>query len=113
VPIETEWTTLVTFLGGESVAGGKLKEAGTIHWLSPNTNATNEIGFTALSGGYRHFSGAYNNIGFWGAWWSSVEYSATYSWYRRLDNVTGITYTAYSTWGVGSGSGFSIRCLKD
>src|SRR4029078_12512714 len=45
VPSDAEWTTLTTYLGGESVAGGKLKENGTVHWESPNTGATNESGF--------------------------------------------------------------------
>ena len=53
VPSYTEWTTLITYLGGSSVAGGKLKETGTVHWASPNTGATNESGFTGLPGGYR------------------------------------------------------------
>jgi len=52
VPTDAEWTTLTIFLGGDMVSG-KLKEAGTTHWASPNTAATNETGFTALPGGYR------------------------------------------------------------
>jgi uncharacterized protein (TIGR02145 family) len=51
IPTDAEWTTLTTFLGGESVAGGKMKEAGFAHWYSPNTGATNESGFTGLPGG--------------------------------------------------------------
>ncbi|MBI5010148.1 MAG: fibrobacter succinogenes major paralogous domain-containing protein, partial [Bacteroidia bacterium] len=51
VPSDDEWTLLTTFRGGYSVAGGKLKETGTLHWTSPNTGATNETGFTALPGG--------------------------------------------------------------
>src|SRR5690554_1847166 len=48
LPSDAEWTELTDYLGGESVAGGKLKETGTTHWASPNTGATNETGFTAL-----------------------------------------------------------------
>ena len=48
VPTDAEWTTLTTYLGGESIAGGKLKETGTSHWLSPNTVATNETGLHTL-----------------------------------------------------------------
>lgn len=51
VPSDAEWQTLVDYLGGDAVAGGKMKEAGTTHWASPNTGATNESGFTALPGG--------------------------------------------------------------
>ncbi|MFN6072835.1 MAG: fibrobacter succinogenes major paralogous domain-containing protein, partial [Bacteroidota bacterium] len=51
VPTDAEWTTLTTELGGESVAGGKMKSIGTAYWNSPNTGATNESGFSALPGG--------------------------------------------------------------
>ena len=109
IPTDNEWTTLTTFLGGESVAGGKLKEAGTTHWTTPNTAATNETGFTALPAGYRLYNGQYLDIGNTGVWWSPTEFSTTYSWDWNL---------YYSSASVGSGnydkqSGFSVRCLKD
>ncbi len=55
VPTDTEWATLTTYLGGVSVAGGKMKESGLAHWNSPNTGATNESGFAGLPGGFRNY----------------------------------------------------------
>jgi len=74
VPTDAEWTTLTTYLGGESVAGGKLKELGTTHWTTPNTGATNETGFAALPGGYIYYDGTFDFIGNIGGWWSATEY---------------------------------------
>jgi len=54
VPSDGEWTVLTDYLGGSSVAGGKMKEEGLDHWNSPNTGATNESGFTGLPAGYRY-----------------------------------------------------------
>lgn len=73
LPSDAEWTQLTDYLGGEGVAGGKLKEAGTAHWQSPNTGATNETGFTALPGGYRYDDGSFDGIGDGGFWWSATE----------------------------------------
>jgi len=109
VPTDDEWTTFTTFLGGESVAGGKMKETGTAHWQSPNTGATNESGFTALPGGGRYFDGTFSSIGSIGCWWSSTELLTTSARGRYL-------YFNYSLVYRGSGSkqdGFSVRCIKD
>ncbi len=73
VATNPEWATLVnTYLGGGSVAGGKLKETGTAHWKSPNTGASNETGFTALPGGNRTY-GASRGIGYGGFWWTATQ----------------------------------------
>jgi len=110
VPTDAEWTTLTTYLGGESVAGGKLKETGTTQWTSPNTAATNESGFSALPGGYRKSTnGTFNSIGNFGFWWSASELMTTGASYRRMD---------YSGGSVGKGAssrtaGYSVRCLRD
>ena len=50
-----------------------MKEVGTIHWLSPNTGAMNESGFTALPGGIRTVSGYFQGMGSAGRWWKSTE----------------------------------------
>ena len=109
LPSDAEWTTLTTYLGGESVAGGKMKEAGKSHWTSPNTGATNESGFTALPGGYRLGNGAFNAIGGSGNWWSSAQYDTSNAWTRYL-NYTG---SNVSRGNRGKERGFSVRCLRD
>jgi uncharacterized protein (TIGR02145 family) len=73
VPTDGEWTTLTNALGGTGVAGGKMKEAGLAHWVTPNTGATNESGFAGLPGGYRKGDGTFVNVGSYGYWWSSTE----------------------------------------
>jgi len=109
VPTDAEWTTLATYLGGVSVAGGKLKEAGLAHWQTPNTGATNETGFLALPGGYRPTSGAFYSIGTFAPWWSSTANDATSSWfhyvyYQGADMVRKIDNKTY---------GYSVRCLRN
>ena len=109
VPTDGEWTTLTTYLGGETVAGGKMKEAGLAHWNTPNEGATNESGFAGLPGGLRNFFGTFDNIGFYGYWWSSSEFSTTNARYRYLGNNFGNVIKAYNN----KGRGLSVRCLRD
>jgi uncharacterized protein (TIGR02145 family) len=109
VPANDDWTKLTTYLGGESVAGGKLKETGTIHWKSPNTGATNETGFTALPGGNRSNSGNFNDIRDDGYWWSSTEDGKSNAWNRDIDFNTSDMFRD----DAGKNRGFSVRCLKD
>lgn len=109
VPSNEEWTTLMTNLGGQSVAGGKLKEKGTTHWDSPNTGATNETGFTALPGGFRGLSGKFQPPLRYCVGWLASEYDFTQAWGYFL------TYDANSVshWYSYKSNGRSIRCLKD
>jgi uncharacterized protein (TIGR02145 family) len=109
VPSDAEWEVLGTYLGGDAVAGGPLKETGTAHWISPNTGATNSSGFSALPGGYRDTNGSFNNIGNGGLWWSSTAYGATTSWYLYIFyNSAGVyLFTNFSA------DGFSVRCVRD
>jgi len=110
IPSEAEWTRLIEYLGGDYIAGGKMKESGTSHWISPNTDATNSSGFTGLPGGYRNNNGTFGGIGAYGYWWSSSEIDTYYAWYRKL----------YYNYGEVSSNanqnkeyGFSVRCLRD
>jgi uncharacterized protein (TIGR02145 family) len=112
VPTDSEWEQLCQFLGGNMIAGGKMKEAGTAHWLSPNEGATNESGFTALPAGRQYhesfcFLGEYTNL------WSSTEFitdeDTDVVWCRymsfSLEQLCRFTYKKYY--------GLSVRCVKD
>ena len=109
VPTDAEWTVLTDYIGGLTVSGGKLKEAGTISWNSPNTDATNTSLFTALPGGYRDFFANFYHIGDYGYWWSSTEHDIYGAWYRYLNKYNGITNRPYFNKVIG----LSVRCLKD
>ncbi len=109
IPTDAEWTVLTDYLGGLTIAGGKLKETGLCHWATPNTDATNTSLFTALPGGYRFYNGYFFNVGRFGFWWSSTEYGTSNAWYRLLSYSDGIP-------GRSNGSktfGLSVRFIKD
>jgi len=109
LPSDAEWTELTNYLGGESVAGGKLKENGTIHWNSPNTGATNESKFTALPGGRRNLNGNFSTIGYSGIWWSSTEFYSDVACSRGMN----YSYGTVSNEDDSKESGFSVRCVRD
>jgi uncharacterized protein (TIGR02145 family) len=110
VPSNAEWLTLVTYLGGASVAGGKLKETGFTHWHSPNTGADNSSGFTALPGSSRVGSdGSFNIPGEAGIWWCSLGYSDSEAWFFSLYHV----YSFTNIFNYSKCYGFSVRCVKD
>jgi len=107
VPSDDEWTLLTLSLGGEKVAGGKMKSS--TGWNAPNTGATNSSGFTGLPGGDRFNGGPYYTIGDLGYWWSSTELGSNFAWYRGLGYLTSSVYRySYS-----KQNGFSVRCVKD
>jgi len=111
LPGRAEWEILTTYLGGESVAGNKLKETGTLHWTGPNTGATNEAGFTALPGGTREETGTSSNIQYFGFFWTSYEnddipHEKAYSLGLLNSTSTGYTYSGYK-----KKNGFSVRCI--
>jgi uncharacterized protein (TIGR02145 family) len=113
VPTDAEWTVLTDYLGGEDVAGGKMKTTGTIEaatglWYSPNDLATNSSGFSGAPGGLRQFFGPYGKIGEFGYWWSSTEIVTSSAWYRFLSIYFGVGSPGYD-----KGGGFSVRCLRD
>jgi len=109
LPSHLEWTQLTDYLGGEEVAGGKLKETGTSHWDDPNTGATNETGFTALPGGFRGQYGDFIDIGIFGNWLSATEDSPTVAHYRDM----GYNYSNVFSQRSNKEYGISVRCVRD
>ena len=109
VPSDAEWSTLIMYLGGESVAGGKLKEQGLAHWNSPNYGATNSVGFVALPGGQRTRIGEFFFEGYWGYWWSSTETANSFGIFLYIlnDDSKAVELAGYKQ------EGLSVRCLRD
>lgn len=113
IPTDKEWTLLTEYLGGVTVAGGILKETGTVHWSIPNTDASNACGFFGLPGGNCDIWQNFYGIREYGYWWSSTKDGSTNAKYRYL------IFTNGSIGGEGNGSaspfqsGFSVRCIKD
>jgi len=111
LPSFTEWYELFDFLGGDDIAGGKMKEIGLDHWQSPNEGATNESGFSGLPGGYFNGANDVRNIGIVGNWWSSTEVLDGGDSYASELSYRSIRTFANDYWD--HSIGFSIRCVKD
>lgn len=107
IPSEVEWNRLIVCLGGDLIAGGKMKETGTTHWFTPNTGATNSSGFTGLPGGSR--TSFFNSINFYGEFWSSLSITPTKALSFTLDSSSANIYQgAYDKY-----TGCSVRVIAD
>jgi uncharacterized protein (TIGR02145 family) len=109
IPTDAEWTTLTDYLGGATVAGGKMKEEGLCHWLTPNQDATDACGFAALPGGCRGDFGNFVRIGTNGDWWSSTQDGLGFNYIRYISYLNGNSnsglYVPYY--------GFSVRVIAN
>jgi uncharacterized protein (TIGR02145 family) len=117
VPTNAEWDVLVDELGGELIAGGKLKYNGANFWLNPNTDATNSSGFGALPGGTSFWLVSstpdadiyYELIWRTGYWWSSTTETESSAWYRSMSFDNAKVYKSYYS----KSAKFSVRCIKN
>lgn len=108
VPTEDDWNVLIDYLGGEAIAGGKLKQAGPANWVYPNLGATNETGFNALPGG-DILESSFIHLGEYAFWWTSTS---------LYDGYASGHYLVYDENYIGTNNvphylGFSVRCIKD
>jgi uncharacterized protein (TIGR02145 family) len=122
LPTDAEWSALTSFLGGDSIAGGKMKEAGTVHWLTPNTGATNLSGFTALPGGYfqhegstlPYFGGLTTGAEFWSSTQSYINIIPWLGWSTAVDwSVQYNSKFIYRSIYGRKVNGLSVRCIRD
>jgi len=109
VPSLVEWDTLMNFLGGYLVAGYKMKETGTTHWLKTDSNVTNESGFSALPGGCRTPGALFRSLGSEASFWSATEFDINYAWQFFLSSSFGSLHSFHPL----KTSGASVRCIKD
>jgi uncharacterized protein (TIGR02145 family) len=110
VPEDREWIVLNAFLGDPEVAGNKLKENGMKHWKNSATYSPDDLGFTALPGGMRIFSGIFPDFAeSYAVWWSSTEIDKTEAWSRGLQDIS----TRFWRGPNDKRNGYSIRCIKD
>ncbi len=109
IPTDAEWLSLESRLGGFAVAGGKLKQAGTLNWRSPNIGGNGISGFEALPGGNRELLGESLYVGEYGFWWSSSQFNTTQGWGRSLLYNDGKSNAVAKP----KYFGYSVRCLRD
>lgn len=110
VPSDTEWRTMVGYLGDINKAADKLKEAGVEHWKNYPSTSTNDFDFTALPGGTRLYSGVFPTFGSsYAVWWTSTEYSSLTAWNWGLHDRSSSAYNGYDN----KQCGFSVRCVQD
>jgi uncharacterized protein (TIGR02145 family) len=107
IPSDDDWNRLFTLLGGEDVAGGALKEAGTSHWFAPNTGATDAVGFRARPGG--GFDGwSFDGLGVGAHYWSSTGSGSEAGAPTLNMNEAGVTRLR-----IPKAFLASVRCVRD
>jgi uncharacterized protein (TIGR02145 family) len=109
VPTDAEWATLTTELGGESVAGGKMRSTGYAYWNFPNSDATNVSGFSALPGSFRDSDGGFRFIGNYAYFLSTTQSTSNNAWNRNLNTYNGNVGRDNYNKSVGA----SVRCIRD
>lgn len=109
VATDNDWTILADYLGGEEVAGEKLKETGAERWNSPNNSATNEYWFTAIPGGFRIGDGTFSSFGGGAYWWTTTGFDYLNSWDRNIFWNESNLYRGHHDIREGK----SVRCVKD
>ena len=111
IPSEIEWQTLITYLGGDSLAGGKMKEKGLAHWTQTDSTVTNSSCYDGLPGGERNYNinTPFFQLGDYGNWWTSSTAPNNEAWEFNLIMSNSFIDQAQAP----KMQGYSVRCIKD
>ena len=115
VAADSDWNKLIAYLGGDSIAGSKMRDLDTTFWYSPNIAYNDTAGFAALPCGYRAFDTAvvnafqYYGLNYKGYWWSTTSLSNGYAsaWHISGDSL-GIYHDS-----LDYRFGLGVRCVKN
>lgn len=112
VPTNNDFYALINYLGGDLVAGGKLKESGTSHWLAPNTGASNETSYSALPSGYRGsvdfpFQGMGSGVFYWSSYDPGIYIKYVNVIVLRHNDATAQMFVTSKPFGL------AVRLIKD
>lgn len=113
IPDNAEWDTLRNFLGGEMVAGSKMKETGTTRWTVTDSTVDNSSGFTGVGSGFRGNPTGFNGLNASGSFWSCTpvgtidNFPRGYLYRLHAGNSTFTQSVAVANVGT------AIRCIKD
>ncbi len=110
MPTDEEWDVLVDFLGGDAIAGKKMKS--TKSWKTydgTSGKGDNSSGFNGLPAGSRNNIGVFYEIGYNALFWSSTQSGDYSAWYRHL----GYNHTGVNRYFLNKSFGFSVRCVQD
>jgi uncharacterized protein (TIGR02145 family) len=108
VPTIADWDILFSSLGGDSIASNKMKEVGITHWEDP-FHSDNSCGFTALPGGRRYLTKKFEDMGFFGVWWTSSEYNEITAGFFYLYYFDSLIWKGINF----KNNGYALRCIKE
>ncbi|MFH1198485.1 MAG: FISUMP domain-containing protein [bacterium] len=109
LPDDSEWQILINSLGGNQIAGGKLKDVDSDLWLSPNTGASNESKFSALAAGFYRVDEVFMTEGEWAIFFNAQAVNSVYVKVYNLSydsrEIKPMEFLIHDA--------VSIRCIKD
>ena len=110
IPEEEEWKQLADYLGGDTLAGNKMKAISTLwNCNAKSIDTGNTSGFSGLPGGSCDYAGRFVQMGCFGYWWTSTAYNDRMAYLHGLTQGKPDLLMSVDDKNIG----FSVRCVKD